>query len=152
MDAENVEETLRLIWMDVLGLDEAPDVNEDFFAVGGTSLQVFQVTAAMQAQLSMPMLPPTFIHTHRTIYAAARAVVQARLSGGVISGPTAQTWPNRIRPLSANQQQMWALHRSDPHSSAYNVCFLLCFEGGNVDAFALGQALTAVAKRQETLR
>ena len=34
------EELLLQIWMDVLGLEDPPSVHDDFFALGGTSLQV----------------------------------------------------------------------------------------------------------------
>jgi hypothetical protein len=65
----------------------------------------------------------------------------------------ATAWPDALRPLSANQEQMWVLYKSGGQTSAYNIPLGLTLEGlGGVDMAALQRALDAVAQRHETLR
>jgi hypothetical protein len=113
----------------------------------------------------LPTLPPTLIHTHRTIRATASAI-QALLStqgsadlssaalglGSGGDGIASRAWPSALRPLSANQEQMWLLFKASPKSSAYNMPLVVTSEGGVFDAARLQAALSFVAARHEVLR
>ena len=149
--SDELEETLQRIWTEALRLPEPMGVATDFFAAGGTSLQVFRVAAAMQAELKLPSVPPTLIHSHRTIAATAAALRGLQASGGLAAGPVARAWPGSARTLSANQEQMWVLYKNMGASSTYNVPIGLRL-AGRVDQVAMQAALNAVAAHQESLR
>jgi hypothetical protein len=112
----------------------------------------------MQAALGVAV-PATLIHTARTI-AATAAELEKLQGGGDGSGGAAPlppvvatAWPDTLRPLSANQEQMWVLYKSGGQTSAYNIPLGLTLEGlGGVDMAALQRALDALAQRHETLR
>ena len=131
--ASELEATVQRIWQEVLGrsADEPLSVTADFFAAGGTSLQVFRVTAAMQQALGLAAVPATLLHMERTARAVAAAV--ADMMG--VQQPTVQpiathAWPDATRPLSANQEQMWLL-RCGPSLS------LLCWLPGQENGLGL---------------
>jgi hypothetical protein len=165
--ASELETQLQEVWTEVLGLPKPISVTSDFFMSGGTSLQVFRVVAGMQKRAGgvLPALPPTLIHTHRTIRATASAI-QALLAtegsadlssaalglGGGGDAIASRAWPSALRPLSANQEQMWLLFKASPKSSAYNMPLVVTSEGGVFDAARLQAALSFVAARHEVLR
>ena len=147
-----MEEKLQPIWTRALKLKEPLSATADFFAAGGTSLQVFTLMAEMQSELSLPQLPPMFIHSHRTIQAAAQALAGEQFAGPAQAAIAAKTWGGDTRPLSANQEQMWVLFKADPASCAYNMPLVLTTRGGAINAGTLGRALNAVAAQHEVLR
>jgi hypothetical protein len=110
--ASELEATVQRVWQAVLGrpASQPISVTADFFAAGGTSLQVFRVTAALQKELGLGAVPPTLVHTERTVRTVAAALA------GMLDGDLAEeqpiearTWPDAVRPLSSNQEQMWLL-------------------------------------------
>ncbi|KAI3432787.1 hypothetical protein D9Q98_010372 [Chlorella vulgaris] len=164
--ATDLEAALQEVWTEVLGLPKPISVTADFFMTGGTSLQVFRVVAGMQKRSggTLPALPPTLIHTHRTIRATAAAIAAMSADGGGDAAAAAlglgaggepiapRSWPSALRPLSANQEQMWLLFKASPGSSAYNMPLVVSSEGGVLDAGRLQAALDAVSARHEVLR
>jgi hypothetical protein len=113
---------------------------------------------------TLPALPPTLIHTHRTIRATAAPIAAMSADGGGDAAAAAlglgaggepiapRSWPSDLRPLSANQEQMWLLFKASPGSSAYNMPLVVSSEGGVLDAGRLQAALDAVSARHEVLR
>jgi Condensation domain len=92
--------------------------------------------------------------------AAERAAVLARLREQAGLGPAAEAEagprPGRAgglgpRPASCLQEQLLFLHRWQPGSAAYHIPFQFTLRGP-LDTGALLAALTAVARRHETLR
>ena len=88
------------------------------------------IQARMQRQLGCASLPGGLVLQQGTARAVATAVVAAGLEGtgrsdGVVPGlgaaPIPQRhWSSQLRPLSANQQQMWLLHNMGL-AAAYNM-------------------------------
>ena len=153
--ATEMERVLQQIWADVLGMEEPMSVTADFFASGGTSLLAIRALAGMRSAAGMAQLPPTLIHTHRTIRAVAVAIDELACSPEA-QGPAvpieACDWPDSVRPLSASQEQMWVLHKADPGSSAYNMPVVLESVGGRLASEHVQAALNFVARRHEALR
>ncbi len=101
---------MQRIWQEVLGRpeDQPLSVLADFFAAGGSSLQVFRITAALQKELLLDSVPPALIHTERTVRAVAAALTGA--AADERDKPVAAlTWEGSRRPLSYNQKKMWLL-------------------------------------------
>ena len=111
--ASELEEAVQQIWQSVLGrAEDSPlSVTADFFAAGGTSLQVFRVTAALQKALGLASVPATLVHSERTVRAVAVALadITAMAEPGLGELIHRNQWPDVQRPLSANQEQMWLL-------------------------------------------
>ena len=111
--ATELEVTVQQIWQEVLGYapEQLLSATADFFAAGGTSLQVFRVTAALQKALGLASVPATLVHSERTVRAVAAAL--ASKHGQEPSADeqpiVARVWPGAERPLSTNQKQMWLL-------------------------------------------
>ena len=110
--AGELEASVQRVWQSVLGRAENKplSVTADFFAAGGTSLQVFRVTAALQVVTGLAAVPPTLVHTERTVRGVAAALA-SMLDGDMAEEQPieAQSWPDAVRPLSSNQEQMWLL-------------------------------------------
>jgi non-ribosomal peptide synthetase component F len=153
--ATELERVVASVWMEVLRRSEPLSALSDFFTAGGTSLQVFRVTAALQKALSLESLPSSLIHMSRTVRATASALqslLDSSESGKHSGLPpiVANKWEDGLRPLSSNQEQMWVLAESGG-SVAYNMPLVLQLDGVLNRDF-LQQALNAVANRHEVLR
>ena len=115
---------MQRVFADVLGRPaEELSVLADFFAAGGTSLQVFRAAALLQDALGVASVPATLVHSERTARRVAAALTLLLADGGgeESAAPiTARQWPDAVRPLSANQEQMWLLS-SLVGASAYNM-------------------------------
>lgn len=156
--ATELERALQEVWGEVLGVDEPISATADFFAAGGTSLLAIRALAGMRSAAGVPELPPTLIHTHRTIKGVAAAIKElassphAQGSAQHAVAIEARDWLDSVRPLSASQEQMWVMHKVDPGSSAYNMPIVLESEGGRLAAEHVQAALGFVARRHEALR
>ena len=129
--ADDVEAAVQRVFADVLGRPaEELSVLADFFAAGGTSLQVFRAAALLQDALGIASVPATLVHSERTarrVAAALSSLLAAGGGDGEAAAPiTAREWPDAVRPLSANQEQMWLLS-SLAGASAYNMPSALDF-------------------------
>ena len=126
--ATELETVAQRIWSEVLGRSEAEPVSvtADFFAAGGTSLQVFRVTAALQKALGLADVPATLVHQERTVRGVAAALEVLQASGEL--GPEqsapktlkSMTWTDNMRPASAGQEAMFAVALLD--ASGVQVC------------------------------
>ncbi|WP_230859620.1 non-ribosomal peptide synthetase/type I polyketide synthase [Actinoplanes aureus] len=74
--ATATEQLLARVWSRQLGVP-SPGRDDDYFALGGDSIGVLEMFAALEAEL--PVLPrPTVIYQHRTLAALAAAIDAAR--------------------------------------------------------------------------
>ena len=107
--ATEVEEQVCQAFQEVLGSADPVSVTADFFACGGTSLQVFRVVSKLHSLLGVDGISPVLVHEGRT----PRAVAAELASGGAGGpfGPRLEpvSWEGSFRPLSQNQLQMWLL-------------------------------------------
>ncbi len=153
--ATELERVVASVWVEVLRRSEPLSALSDFFTAGGTSLQVFRVTAALQKAVGLEGLPPTLIHTSRTVRATALAIqglLDGRSGDYIAKLPpiVRSEWGDSLRPLSSNQEQMWVLAQNGG-SVAYNMLFVLQLDG-LPDIDVLQQSLDEVARRHEVLR
>jgi len=144
------EESIEAIWSRVLGI-AGLGVDDDFFDLGGHSLQAIQVVAevgqsfGVQIGLRALLEAPTI--------ARFAAVVDARRRGGEAIPPlvAGRARPGERVPLTFSQQQMWQLETNADPPGLFNVTAQHWF-AGPVDEEAVRTALGDVVARHDTLR
>lgn len=149
--AGEVQERIKDIWKLILDLDDDLSEQDDFFALGGSSLQVFEMIGMLQLEFNFPLLNPSVVHLNPTVGSLTSAILDLSQQTG-IRPPEATQWQTRQRPASQNQKQMWVLKRSGIDMSAYNIHVVLDLKGPRVDISSLTRALHAVVMAQESLR
>jgi acyl transferase domain-containing protein/SAM-dependent methyltransferase len=143
--------TVAEIWSEILGVrDLGPD--QDFFALGGDSLQGIQVITRLRRRLKVD-LPVSALFGAPTLSAFTAVVEGTRPSDpGAADGllPAAVERPAAI-PLSFAQRRIWFLDQLDPGSALLNVPSMFAVKGP-LDLAVLDRALGFVAGRHESLR
>ena len=144
------EVTLAGIWCAVLGLDAA-GVDDDFFELGGRSLQATRVRSRLSAALGVDV-PLRLVLGHRRLGALAAA------AGALADRPAVPAPPPApppavpgLAPLTRAQRRMWVLAQLRPDSPVYTVPFRFTLIGA-LDVPALRRALVDVVARHDALR
>jgi non-ribosomal peptide synthetase component F/aryl carrier-like protein len=154
---EAVEPALAGIWADVLGLEQvAPD--DDFFALGGTSLLAMQIVArasdAFGVELALDALfaAPTVAGMARELAAGGpqgttRDGARPARRRGLFGRRTRASAAPALSPL---QESAWAVQRYNPAARPHvGEAFRV---EGPLDVAALERALTELVARHEILR
>ncbi len=138
------EEQIAAIWCEVLGLDRV-GVRDNFFHLGGDSLQVMQIISRMECEMSTSVSVKAFFDnpTIKTLATAEEKVTAAAITPVVDhEGPL---------PLSFAQQRLWFLDQLQPDSAVYNIPQPIRLKG-ELRVDALQQALDEIVRRHEVLR
>ncbi|HET9051561.1 MAG TPA: condensation domain-containing protein, partial [Candidatus Dormibacteraeota bacterium] len=147
--ATETEATVAHAWSRVLGVDEI-GVDDDFFDLGGQSLQATQIVAALRETLGVE-IGLTALFDAPTV-AGLSARIEAARAGRVPPPllPRSRHPADRI-PLTFSQEHMWRLEAAADPRGLYNVTALHTF-GEPVDAGPLREAIAHLTVRHETLR
>ncbi|OZE93715.1 non-ribosomal peptide synthetase [Rhodococcus sp. 15-2388-1-1a] len=143
----DTETALAAIFETVLGIDRI-GVDDDFFVLGGNSLNATRVIARVNAELGTAVDVRSFFDAPTV--AELAAAVDAAGSAHARPALVAQQRPERV-PLSLAQQRMWFLNRFEPDSAVNNIPVAIALSG-ELDFTALQSALVDVLDRHESLR
>ncbi len=152
---DDLELALCQLFSGILGR-ETVSAEASFFDLGGNSLLATKIVARLTALAGRRIGIKTLFAapTPSDLAAALRDMgvdeSLIRPDRAVTTIKAVTTDDTRI-PLSAAQQRVWFINRSDPESGAYNIPFRLTLRG-TLDHDALAQALVDVAERQQVLR
>ncbi|GGA37501.1 surfactin synthase subunit 1 [Kroppenstedtia guangzhouensis] len=144
--ADQVEEELVALWQEVLRAERI-GVEDDFFTLGGHSLNAAVLTAEISKRLGVQVPLRQFFQTP-TIRALAKVIRHAdkRMSEEISPAPKAELYP-----VSSSQKRMILLQDMDGVQLTYHLpsCFIL---EGPVDTTRIESAFRALIKRHEILR
>ncbi len=147
-----IEATLARLWSESLALDRV-GIDDDFFALGGTSLQAAALVNSMQEALARPF-SSVIVYDAPTVAATAALLVAApAIAGPGVRRSEALAAPDggRTGPLSFSQQRLWFLDQFTPGSVVYNEWRAIRLQGA-LDVPALRGALEDLIGRHESLR
>ncbi|MGA4393165.1 amino acid adenylation domain-containing protein, partial [Ralstonia nicotianae] len=141
-----VEQTLAGIWQTLLGVERVGR-HDDFFALGGHSLQAVRLVAQVRTQLGAE-LGLTELFAQPSLSAVAQAIVRGR--GRALPAITVADRSGPL-PLSFAQQRLWFLAQMEGGSEAYHIPAGLRLKG-ELDEDALRRSLDRIVARHEALR
>jgi amino acid adenylation domain-containing protein len=145
-----IEELLLQMWAQVLG-GRRVGVNDNFFALGGHSLNAGRVVSRVREAFQVE-LPLRAFFERPTVAGLAEAVEAAmREEQGSRLPPIVAAARGRQTSMSFAQQRLWFIERLVPGNAFYNLAAALRFEGP-LRRGALEHALGEVVKRHEILR
>lgn len=141
-----IEQTLTLIWKDLLNLNEV-SINDNFFDLGGHSLNAIQLTSRVHKILNIH-LDVEAIFLHPTIKKLGKVLaIEKHLQFKEIEKlPVLDYYP-----LSHAQKRFWVLSHFSEGSEAYNNANTFLIEG-NLNFEAFETAFLKVIDRHEILR
>jgi amino acid adenylation domain-containing protein len=146
-----VQEAIAAPFRRELGLERTAELSaeDNFFALGGHSLAATRLATRLAETFGFE-LPLRRVFEAPTVAGLARIVGELASGGSRVAPLVAQERPARPA-LSFAQERLWFLEQMDPGGSAYNLGSALELEG-ELDAHALGRALSEVVARHESLR
>ncbi|MFC9432524.1 non-ribosomal peptide synthase/polyketide synthase [Nocardia sp. NPDC057030] len=145
--ATMAEQVVATIFAEVLGSDATVGADDDFFALGGSSLLAAKAVARIGAALDRTVGVRALFEAPRV---ADLAALVSATAGTARPALMAGARPDGI-PLSPAQLRMWFLNRFDRKSVAYNIPLALRLSG-ELDVAALRAAVGDVIGRHESLR
>ncbi|HEU4733653.1 MAG TPA: condensation domain-containing protein, partial [Kofleriaceae bacterium] len=143
------EHTVAAAYMETLALPRL-SVHDDFFALGGHSLLVAQMTARLARALGRPV-PMRAGFEHPTVASLAAWLDGARVREADAPPRITRRAETTPAPLSLMQQRVWYLEQLQLGKTVFNVPSahrLL----GPLDLAAFGRAFTRMVQRQSVLR
>ncbi|KRE34710.1 hypothetical protein ASG82_00380 [Mycobacterium sp. Soil538] len=140
-----VEEILAGIYAQVLGVDRV-GVDDSVFDLGGDSLSVMRLVAAINAGLDADLAVRTLFDAPTIAQLAPHIGAAGGRRDPLVAGPRPA-----VLPLSFAQNRLWFLDRFQAGAATYNMPTALRIDGP-LDAEALGAALDDVIARHESLR
>ncbi|WP_309230510.1 non-ribosomal peptide synthase/polyketide synthase [Nocardia sp. SYP-A9097] len=142
------------VFAELLGIERV-GVDDDFFALGGSSLLAARAVARIGAALDCEIQVRALFETRSV---AALAEYAHELPGAGARKPLLPRMRPERLPLALAQQRMWFLNRywaaeetSGPGAAADNIPLVIRFSGV-LDTVALAGALADLVQRHETLR
>jgi acyl carrier protein/NRPS condensation-like uncharacterized protein len=146
-----VEESLVEVWSEVLNTEGRQiGIDTDFFRFGGHSLKANILAAKLHKALNVKV-PLSEIFKRPTIRELAAYIKKSvKESYSTIGAAEKRSY----YPLSSVQQRLYALHRLDPESMAYNVTAVITLEGEMEKDYRaiFQQAFKVLIRRHEILR
>jgi amino acid adenylation domain-containing protein len=145
--ASRLEAAIAQVWRDILGLAEV-GADDDFFELGGDSLQAVQMLAAVDELFNASVDFPDFLDLP-TVASLAAAVALTRREASPPARPS-EPVAGPV-PCSSAQERLWFLDQLSGPTGAYNMPLGTRLRGA-VDEGALEQALHEIVRRHGALR
>ena len=144
-----LERQIAQVWQEVLGV-EPIGIHDDFFDLGGHSLNTVQVRSRLSQRLKLDVpLKVIFENARLDSLASTLSAIQPSATDETQIIPRLSD--REHYPLSHAQRRLWFLHQLDMEDRFYHTadCVLL---SGPLNRFAFHEAVNALVRRQATLR
>lgn len=149
---DDVTGSILAVWKEVLMADKV-DVNDDFFEIGGHSLNGAQVLNRINKMYNLKLeLDDLFDNgtveqlSERVHKLLSDAQPVAEASNGIISAPIREHYS-----LSHSQKRIWIMSQKEDGNVAYNLPLAFILKG-KIDSHAFGKAFDGLIERHESLR
>jgi amino acid adenylation domain-containing protein len=148
--ASPTEEAVLAIWQEVLGVEGLP-VDEDFWTLGGDSLDAVRVLARIADRLAV-RLPADVLFGTTTVADVAARVDRTRAGQPAAQCPAGRPPEAGDQGLpSLGQERLWFMDQVSPRNAAYNTQLAVRLRGA-LDIDTLRASLAIVVQRHGTLR
>src|SRR5207244_10269359 len=148
------EKLVAAIFEEILGRERV-GAQDNFFALGGTSLQAARSVLQLRQQLGVEIAVRDFYAAPRVSDVAHTIEIgraAQREDGAQKDELVIPPRPDRSRaPLSCTQEQLWFLDQLTPGRATYNLPLVMRLRGA-LDAGALDKVVSALAARHEAFR
>lgn len=139
------EATIAVIWQNILGIPEI-GINDNFFEIGGHSLKVIQLIAAIHKKTDVK-ISIVQVFQYPTIKELARIVKEA----GIQQFEDIEVIPRQdYYDLSFSQKRFWILDQYMKDQAAFNITNAYLFKGLNPAIFE--KAFHELVNRHESIR
>ncbi|GAA1479921.1 hypothetical protein GCM10009624_03610 [Gordonia sinesedis] len=150
------ERAIAEIVADVLGLADADiGADDDFFLLGGTSLQATTLVSRINQRHTGPGLRVRDVFDNPSIAGLAGLAPGLDPAGADTATPVAEHDAPRPRrdsvPLAPIQRRLWSIAQASPDAGDYLMPFVLRLTG-TLDTVALRDALVDIVSRHTSLR
>ena len=146
----DAERMLARLWADALGLDGV-GIHDDFFELGGTSLQATLLANALQQALQR-RFDGGIVFEAPTVAALSDRIGTTGQETEQELRPVRRDGTSRhVAPASSAQRRLWFLDQFDPGHPVYNERRGIRLQG-RINVSELKQAVAALYARHESLR
>ncbi len=142
----DMETALATIWQELFG-EERIGIHDDFFSLGGHSLQAMRLASFIRKRLQLEVTIQSLFQC--TTIATLAAHLQTRDADVSLPAVEALTRPAHI-PLSFSQERLWFIDRLQG-SVQYHIPVVLRIKG-DLNKAALSDTLQQIVARHEVLR
>jgi tyrocidine synthetase-3 len=140
--SNSLEEKLAKIWQEVLGIEKV-GVKDNFFSIGGNSINAIQLTAASRKQQQID-IPIALLFKHKTI----EKLAQYLTVGELLIIPKSNKEKN---PLSFAQERLLFIERFEEGTNVYHIPYFAQLKT-STDLDLLEQAFNTVIDRHSVLK
>lgn len=148
-----MEKLVAKVMMEVLALNEL-GANDDFFKMGGNSLNAMQVIFRIERQLNKKCYVK-HLFEYPTVYGFAKYLDQHtgildKTDNSIII-PQCKREKDKLFPLSPNQEMLWFMDQLEGPNSSYNIPIIYSLRG-KLNLGVLEESINQLVMRHESLR
>ncbi|MDP4146799.1 MAG: amino acid adenylation domain-containing protein, partial [Bacillota bacterium] len=141
-----IEEKIVKVWNQVLRVEKI-GIDDNFFALGGTSLKAIQIVSTIHMELNSE-LPVSELFNTPTIRQIGEYIRNSKESIYTSIEPAEE---NEVYEVSSVQKRIYALNQFAKEEINYNIPSVMIVEG-NIDRARIAQAFKRLVERYESLR
>lgn len=138
----DIENKLARMWSDILGLDKEIGLYDNFFKLGGNSLNIMSLTNEIQKSFNIE-LSIGDIFENQTLQLMSKLLIKRDIHD---VRPLVPIEKKDFYPLSYNQKRLWISFKLDPKECSYNIVERVILYN-NIDIPKLKNSLTKIIKR-----
>ncbi|MDP4147657.1 MAG: condensation domain-containing protein, partial [Bacillota bacterium] len=141
-----IEDKIKKLWIQILGVENI-GIDDDFFDLGGDSLNAMQVVSVMHRELNLELTVSELFNTP-TIRQIGESIKNSKESIYTSIEPAEE---NEVYEVSSAQRRLYALNQFAKDEINYNIPSVMVVEG-KLDRARVEQAFKRLVERHESFR